>query len=185
MPRARCQHALALCLSLLAALLFTACTSDAAFRINPSLATSGSFGVARERLAATLPPLDHRSGMLQRHKLVLMALADGVPDAAQPAAEDVYQLIRTQGLNEGAEGAIFFLSEDAVRTWKGDPHEQAMALAHIAALDASQGDWDNARAAADAALFQSAIFPRRPVRRAAPLVARRRPSLPISSWATR
>ncbi|MEM1166301.1 MAG: hypothetical protein AAGI30_08425 [Planctomycetota bacterium] len=134
------------------------CNTSGAIKAPIGAVSAGDFGTLRETIAASLSTVDEKESMLQRHKLVLMSLADGTPESGAVAADDVYQLLRTQGVNEGAEGGIFLLSEDAVRTWKGDPHEQAMAFAHLAAFDAMRRDWGNARSSASAGLFQIRDF---------------------------
>jgi hypothetical protein len=49
------------------------------------------------------------------------------------------------------------LNED-LKVWKGEPFEQALAYSYIAAQYASQGSWDNVRAAASGAMFHLRDF---------------------------
>ena len=123
------------------------------------LARAGDFGKAR---AATLNRATDdrrdRSFMLDRMKVLAMAMADGVPEAARPVADELYGFLRTQGVNAENTLPTVFFGEGASRVYKGEPFEQALTLTQIAALDASVGDWGNARAAANNALFQVRDF---------------------------
>ena len=125
------------------------------------LARAGDFGKAR---AATLNRATDdrrdRSFMLDRMKILTMAMADGVPEAARPVADELYGFLRTQGVNAEKTLPTVFFGEGASRVYKGEPFEQALTLTQIAALDASVGDWGNARAAANNALFQVRDFSR-------------------------
>lgn len=119
-----------------------------------SLVERGRFGEARERVAvhATAKPED-RNFILDQMKLVTMGLADGLPDVIEPTADILYDRLRTQGLNDENRFASIVLTEGSVRIYKGDPFEQALALAHIAILDGLKGDWGNMRAASQQSLF--------------------------------
>jgi hypothetical protein len=123
------------------------------------LVRSADFGPAYAAAArsAQRDPAD-RSYMLDQVKLLQLALAEGVPEAADDTAARLYDFLRTQGVNADKALPTFFVGEGASRIWKGEPFEQAMALAYIAMLDATRGDWGNARAAAANALFQVRDF---------------------------
>lgn len=118
------------------------------------LAERGEFGAARARVAqgASDDP-ENRNFILDQMKVVSMGLADGVPDAIEPTADRLYDRLRTQGLNDDNRFASILLTEGAVRIYKGDPFEQALALANIAVLDGLKGDWGNMRAASQQSLF--------------------------------
>lgn len=120
-----------------------------------ALVNQGEFGRARAQAeaSATRSPQD-RSYMLDRMKIVQMALADGVPEQAEPVADRLYDFLRTQGVNADNGFGAFVFGEQNARVWKGEPFEQAMAIAHIAVLDGMGGDWGNVRASANTALFQ-------------------------------
>ena len=60
--------------------------------------------------------------------------------------------IRDRGLNKDKTVRSVVFTE-GVKVWKGEPFEQAMALVYYGFVQASQGSWDNARAAASNALF--------------------------------
>ncbi|MEO1129542.1 MAG: hypothetical protein AAFX05_07525 [Planctomycetota bacterium] len=118
------------------------------------LTADGDYGAARVLAAdrAVSDP-DDRSYMLDRMKMLTLGLADGVPDSVEGVADRLYDFLRTQGVNADAGVATFFVGEGGARIWKGEPYEQAMAYASIAALDGTRGDWGNVRASATNALF--------------------------------
>lgn len=129
------------------------CTSG--YQANPTvlgLVARAEFGRAREILA-TQTPEEERTDLLNATKRGMMALADGLPDAADRDFEVVFDVLRTQGLNVDRTTESIFVSEEGVRIWKGEPFEQAMAYAAIAMTDATRRDWGNTRAAAENALF--------------------------------
>lgn len=116
-------------------------------------AMTGRYGEARERLGASLATdTSDRAYILDRLRLLILTLADGQPDAAEPTANEAFQLLRTQGLNADKTAASVIFNE-RVRIWKGEPFEQAMAYSYIAVQKAMRGEWDNARAAAQSSLF--------------------------------
>lgn len=129
------------------------CASD---RIDPRIqlaADAGQYGAAREALQGHLSnDPSNRAYILDRLRLLIMTLADGSPDAAEQVANQTYDLLRTQGLNDDntVSAAVF---NERVKIWKGEPFEQAMAYAYIAMQKAERGEWDNARAAAQSSLF--------------------------------
>ncbi|GIK19561.1 MAG: hypothetical protein DYG93_02505 [Leptolyngbya sp. PLA2] len=113
----------------------------------------GQYGDARGRIAATLP--SSRSDpvyLLARTKAGIVALADGLPEAAEPHLAEVYDLLRTQGLNADKTVPSVVVHE-GVRIWKGEPFEQAMGYAYVAVHDMVMADWGNARAAAGDSIF--------------------------------
>jgi len=115
---------------------------------------AGQFANARaefeERAADSTGSKDE---LLVRMKAMVLAMADGVPDSAARDIDRVYELLRTQGINRDAGGGTVLVGEKDSRFWKGEPFEQAMAYHMIAVNDALHGDWDNARADANNALF--------------------------------
>lgn len=139
----------------LVALAMGGCTQYQRDTRSMTLVDQGQFGRARDAAlsGATRSPSD-RSYMLDRVKVMSLALADGVPEAAEPIADRLYDFLRSQGVNAEKDFATFFAGEGGTRVWKGEPFEQAMALAYIGMVDASRGSWGNLRAAAGNALFQ-------------------------------
>lgn len=139
----------------LAAVLIGGCSSrgdrvDAAI---DTAAATGQYGVARAKLQQSLAadPSD-RGYILGRLRLLILTLADGQPDAAEITANETFQLLRTQGLNADKTVSSVVFNE-RVKTWKGEPFEQALAYSYIAVQKAERGEWDNARAAAQSSLF--------------------------------
>lgn len=141
---------------LMAAVLGAALGGCAADRVDPRIeraALAGEYGQARAGLQGRLSnDRSDRSYILDRLRLLIMTLADGSPDAAEEVANQTYDLLRIQGLNDDntVSAAVF---NERVKIWKGEPFEQAMAYTYIAIQKAERGEWDNARAAAQSSLF--------------------------------
>ncbi len=114
----------------------------------------GDFGEARlsAQQRVTTDPGD-RNFMLDRYKALIVTLAEGLPDVAAVHADRVYEMLRTQGLNEDNTVPSFFFGEGGVRVWKGEPFEQAMGYTYVAIYEGLRGDWGNVRAAANNSLF--------------------------------
>lgn len=114
----------------------------------------GDFGGARfaAQQQAVTDPGDRRY-MLDQYKALIMTLAEGIPDSAAAQADRVYQMLRTQGLNDDKTVPSFFFGEGGVRIWKGEPFEQAMGYVYVGLFEAARGQWGNARAAANNSLF--------------------------------
>lgn len=115
---------------------------------------AGAYGRARVELVDALPSdRSNRNYVLHRMSLALVELADGTPDSAEETVNEVFDMLRTAGLNADKTVGTFFVSEGAVRIWKGEPFEQAMMYVYTAMQKAMRGEWDNARAAASSSLF--------------------------------
>ncbi len=147
-----------ICLVAAMLLATTGCLATPNAVVTQSFAT-GQFGRARVALLKSLPEQSKgtakkpdRDYVLHRMRLAVLTLADGYPDAAQRYLEEVYEILRTQGINKDKTVASVVLNED-LKTWKGEPFEQALAFQYIAIQFAMQGSWDNARAAASNSLF--------------------------------
>lgn len=116
-------------------------------------ADRADFGQARQYMLDNMT--DNRSDrdyMLDRMRLIIAALADGYNEHAAPVIEDVYALLRTQGINDDKTVLSVVMNED-VKFWKGEPFEQALALHYVGLHHALGGRWGNVRAAADNARF--------------------------------
>ena len=130
-------------------LFLTACSS----RYTPDSAVSaliarGETSQARVDLATRADAaLGSREQLLFNQQALHVALLDGLPEVASARVEYVYDTLRTQGLNQKNNPDPFFLNEQGVRIWKGEPFEQALALCLIAVADMTTGRWGNARAA--------------------------------------
>ncbi len=103
------------------------------------------------------PKRSDRAYLLDRMRVGVLTLADGYPRSAQTIFEEVYDVLRTRGINKDKTVASVVLNED-VKIWKGEPFEQALALAYYAMVQAELGSWDNARAAANGSLFRLRDF---------------------------
>ena len=113
------------------------------------LVRSGEYGRARERVLDQLGAgisRDDRSYTLERMKLLTLGVDDGVTDATEVAADQVYDLLRTQGLNDDKTVATFLFGEGGTRIYKGEPYEQALAYTYVALFDGMMGEWGNVRA---------------------------------------
>jgi hypothetical protein len=125
-------------------------------QLDPNLITAtdvGRYGGARVALQGKLTEnASDRSYILDRLRLLILTLADGQPAQAEEVANQTFRLLRTQGLNADRTTASIVLNED-IKIWKGEPFEQALSYTYIAIQKAELGQWDNARAAANASLF--------------------------------
>lgn len=139
------------CLLLVTAL--PACTSTQPTPLPPYMLLSGQFGTARTMVRdRQIDNPKNRAYLLDRARVGILTLADGYPESALTVFQDVYDVIRTQGLNQGKEVVAVAINED-LKIWKGEPFEQAITLAYIGMAHASVGSWDNCRAAAENSLF--------------------------------
>lgn len=91
--------------------------------------------------------------MLDRMRLLFARQADGQTARTEAVATTVFDLLRTQGINDDKTVAAAVFGEGGVIFWKGEPFEQAMAYAAISIHKGIAGEWDNARAAALSSLF--------------------------------
>jgi len=130
----------------------------ASYRGDPrlmELTSEGRYGAAREvALARAETNPRSRGYLLDREKVLVLSVAEGVPEAAEGLGDYVYDQLRTQGLNADKTVATFLLSERGVRIWKGEPFEQALAYTTLAVLDGMLGEWGNMRASASGSIFQ-------------------------------
>lgn len=118
-----------------------------------SLFEDGRYGPARIELARTMSDdRRNRSYVLDRLRLLMAGLADGRPREVENIANELYDLLRVQGLNADRTTASVVFNE-GVKIWKGEPFEQAQAYAYIAIQKAMLDDWGNARASASQSLF--------------------------------
>jgi tetratricopeptide (TPR) repeat protein len=120
--------------------------------------SAGDYAAPRTLIQKDMQPKrSNRAYLLDRMRVGVLTLADGYPDSAQTIFEEVYDLLRTQGINKDKTVASLVLNED-VKVWKGEPFEQALALAYYGMTQAELGSWDNTRAAANSSLFSLRDF---------------------------
>ena len=115
-------------------------------------------GRARVELARKMQDkVEERDYLLDRLELAIVLLADGYPHVAEPIFARIYDILRTQGINQDKTVASVVLNED-VKFWKGEPFEQALAMHYIGLNHAMTGGWDNLRAATLGAMFHLRDF---------------------------
>ena len=115
--------------------------------------SKGDYARPRTELEQHMQPKrSDRAYLLDRMRVGVLTLSDGYPKSAQTIFEQVYDVLRTQGINRDKTVASVVINED-VKIWKGEPFEQALAMAYYAMVQAELGSWDNARAAANNSLF--------------------------------
>lgn len=118
-----------------------------------ALIEQGEYGKARmevrEQMTSNKKDLNY---LLDRMRVAVLTMDDGYPQASAVLMQEVYNVLRTQGVNEDKTVASLVFNED-LKLWKGEPYEQALSLAYYAMQQASMDSWDNARAAADNSLF--------------------------------
>lgn len=139
-------------LLLAAAVLITGCQSSGGPDVSNHVAI-GELGTARAIVAENLTKdRGNQRYLLDRMTLSLVTLYDGYPRVAQPHFEEVYDVLRTQGVNadKTIDSVVFY---EGVKFWKGEPFEQAMAMLMYGLQQAQLGQWDNLRAASAASLF--------------------------------
>ncbi len=111
---------------------------------------AGQFGVARGHLNRTAEAGKSRQ-MLPMLNLGVVNLADGLAEEAEEPFNRVYEILRMRDVNADTR-LTAAVSYEGATYFKGEPFEQAMAYCFIATQKASIGDFDNCRAAANAAL---------------------------------
>lgn len=113
----------------------------------------GEYGQARAAVASKLEAdIKSRGYVYDRMRLAMILLADGLPEVAETLTNDVFRILRTQGLNADRTVAAV-LTWEGIKIWKGEPFEQAMMYFYVAVQKAMLGEWDNARAASLNSLF--------------------------------
>lgn len=115
---------------------------------------------SRARLEIRDEVVDNRRDrryLLDRMRLGAVTLADGHAESAQSVFHDVYEVLRTHGINEDRTVQAAVLHE-GVQLWKGEPFEQTLAMTYYGMTHASLGSWDNTRAAMSNALFNLRDF---------------------------
>ena len=142
---------------LLLLLPLTGCHTDRTLNVTNSV-IQGEYGRARTVVRQNLHKnRSDREYLLDRMMLGILTVADGHPASAQVTFEEVYETLRTQGINADKTVASVVLNED-VKIWKGEPFEQALAFAYYGIQQAQLNQWDNTRAAASGSLFQLRDF---------------------------
>ncbi len=137
----------------LVALVFFGCASDTNRRVRAYMAP-GEYAQAAALIENRIEQnRANREYLLDRMSLGIVRLADGYPDVAEAPLLEVFDTLRTQGINDDKTVAAAVFGESGVIFWKGEPFEQALAFTYVAIQRAMRGEWDNARAAASSSLF--------------------------------
>ena len=159
-------------ITLLAALVSAAgCTTLPGNRVNPQQSfQQGEYGAVREHLQQRIPAnvqasadgnrrleQSDRNYILARMRLALISLADGYPHDTDVLYEEIYDMLRMQGLNPDRTAMSIFDSEGG-RIWKGEPFEQALSYHYVGLHYAMSDSWDNTRAALSNAMFHLRDF---------------------------
>jgi tetratricopeptide (TPR) repeat protein len=113
----------------------------------------GDFAAA----AAQLRPLaDKTDGDFVLNNLRLGSVELAAHDllSAEAAFLRAYEVINSVGVNDGGRTAGAILVRENVRVWKGEPFERAMANHYLGLVYYLRGDYANARAAYENALFK-------------------------------
>ena len=134
-------------------LAFLAGCSSSLDRNLVSATQAGRYGAARQKLQQDLSQdRGDRAYILGRLRLLILSLADGQPATTEVAANEMFSLLTTQGINADRTVSSVVFNE-RVKIWKGEPFEQAFGYSYVAIQKAELGEWDNARAAAANSLF--------------------------------
>ncbi|QQE12924.1 hypothetical protein JD969_05545 [Planctomycetota bacterium] len=144
------SHTLACITLTMFTFIATGCVTD---MNTPKAIKRADFGQVRSNLYDKLPEKrSNRNYLLDRSRVGVITLADGYPESAGFVFEDVYDFLRTQGINDDRTVASAVVLED-IQIWKGDPFEQALTILYYGMQQATIGSWDNARAASQNSLF--------------------------------
>jgi len=146
--------------ALACALGLGACSSYVPDMMLRNAVERGDYASARTKLEGNLGQGDSREReyVLDNLRLGMVNLAAGTPAAAEPPLFQTFMTLRRQGINDDQTVAASFLGEGGTIFWKGEPFEQALAFTYTAINYAELGQWDNARAASQASLFQLKNF---------------------------
>lgn len=118
----------------------------------------GDYGQARARLGPNLvQDPGQRQYTIDRMRLGVVELADGLPNSAETTFNEVYEILRIQGLNADRTVESVVINE-GIKRWKGEPFEQALMYCYIGIQKAMRGEWDNARAVVSNAMFMLKDF---------------------------
>lgn len=114
---------------------------------------NANFAVA----AAKLRPLAQEANgdfVLNNLRLGSVAIAAGDRDEAEAAFLRAYEVINSVGVNNGGRTAGAVIVRENMKVWKGEPFERAMANHYLGLIYYMRGDYGNARACYENALFK-------------------------------
>ncbi|MFI5380609.1 MAG: hypothetical protein ACHRHE_15030 [Tepidisphaerales bacterium] len=113
----------------------------------------GNYTTARNILAPLAEKTDE-DYVLNNLRLGSVALADYDNDLAEKAFLRAYEVMNSTGVNDGGRGAAAAIVHEKFKVWKGEPFERAMCNFYLGTLYYIKGDYNNARAAFENALFK-------------------------------
>ena len=146
-PTAACGFALLLTLA--------GCVSKAQRQAGRAVADymAGDYPRSIQRLA----PLSAKTNgdfVLNNLRLGSAALANYDLDTAEAAFLRAYEVLNSVGVNNGGRTLGAVLVSENIRVWRGEPYERAMANFYLGLVYYMLGDYGNARAAFENALFK-------------------------------
>ncbi len=113
----------------------------------------GHYDLAQAKVASeVVDKKGDRRYMLSRMRLGVLSLDAQQPQQAEGVLAEVYDILRTQGVNADKTVQTVVFNE-GVRYWKGEPFEQALAITYFGLTEGVLGSWDNVRAASRSSLF--------------------------------
>ena len=92
--------------------------------------------------------------VLNNVRLGSTMLAQGKLDEAEAAFERACEVINSAGINKGAREVAALTVSERAKIWKGEPFERAMASFYLGLICQKRGDYGNAKAAFENALFK-------------------------------
>lgn len=92
--------------------------------------------------------------VLNNLRLGSVALAGGDLDEAEAAFLRAYEVINSVGVNNGGRSLGAVVVAEDMKVWKGEPFERAMANHYLGLVYYMRGDYANARACYENALFK-------------------------------
>jgi tetratricopeptide (TPR) repeat protein len=106
---------------------------------------------------AKLRPLAEQTNgdfVLNNLRLGSATLAAGELDQAEAAFLRAYEVLNSVGVNNGGRSLGAVVVGERIKVWKGEPFERAMANHYLGLIYYMRGDYANARAAYENALFK-------------------------------
>ena len=113
----------------------------------------GDYRGAVERLRP-LSQDTNENFVLNNVRLGSAALVDYDLEEAEAAFLRAYEVMNSVGVNDGGRSLGAALVDEKIKVWKGEPFERAMANFYLGLVYYMQGDYGNARAAFENALFK-------------------------------
>jgi tetratricopeptide (TPR) repeat protein len=107
-----------------------------------------------ENLLRPLAAKTNEDFVLNNVRLGSVALANYDLDTAESAFLRAYEVINSFGVNNGGRSLGAAVVDERIKVWKGEPYERAMVNFYLGLIYYMRGDYGNARAAFENALFK-------------------------------